>query len=297
MNKDQDGYDEYGNYEEYEDAYPDEAYAAGAVGEAEPVDGPEESGDGNGIPLRGLAMVLVAVAILLAIWGIWSLVGGGDDADKEGDAAASTQASAPATQASAPNSQLGQQGQPGQQPAVTGAPQQASSEQNPAAGAPEANRPAAPTGAAEAQNPNAAPGVQGDPRSGQARGEEGANAERGTEVNGANGANNAAPGTQAPAGRVNVLNNSTVQDLAANTSRQLEGQGNQIGEVGNLPEEQYKVNETTVFYQPGSEERARKLAEQLGGVARPYDPNLPATTAGQGDLTVVLAGAVAAPTR
>lgn len=286
MNKDQDGYDEYGDYESdyegYEDAYPDEAYAVGAAGEAEPVDGPEESGDGNGIPLRGLAMVLVAVAILLAIWGIWSLVGGGDDADKEGDAAASTQASAPATQASAPNSQLGQQGQAGQQPAVTGAPQQAPSEQDPAAGAP------------EAQDPNAAPAAQGDPRAGQARGEEGANAERGTETN---EANNAAPGAQAPAGRVNVLNNSTVQDLAANTSRQLEGQGNQIGEVGNLPEEQYKVNETTVFYQPGSEERARKLAEQLGGVARPYDPNLPATTAGQGDLTVVLAGAVAAPTR
>lgn len=89
------------NYEPYEDAYdedyPADPAAAGAAGAAYPEDAPEERGEGSGIPLRGLAMVLVAVAILLAIWGIWALVGG---EDKDGDSAAetSTAATAPAQQ-------------------------------------------------------------------------------------------------------------------------------------------------------------------------------------------------------
>lgn len=281
------------NYEPYEDAYdedyPADPAAAGAAGAAYPEDAPEERGEGSGIPLRGLAMVLVAVAILLAIWGIWALVGG---EDKDGDSAAetSTAATAPAQQ---PAGQVpaGQPGQAGQQPAVTGAPQQipatqapapadangvvGDSQTNPSAPAQDPAQAASPAPSAPAENPSEG---QNDNHNAQGQANQGQNA-------------------QEQNGRVNVLNNSTVQDLAANTSRQLEGQGNQIGEVGNLPEEQYKVNETTVFFHPGSEDRARRLAEQLGGVARPYDPNLPATTASQGDLTVVLAGAVAAPTR
>lgn len=272
MNKDRENYDPY--EDSYEEDYADSTAetAAGAAAAPYGEEAPEDHGEGSGIPLRGLAMVLVAVAILLAIWGIWALVGG----DKDGDSAAETTTAAqqPAGQVPA-----GQQGQAGQQPAVTGAPQQIPATQAPA----EANgvvgdNQSTPAASAATEGQAAAP-APSSPAADAPR--EGQNAQ----------ANN---------GRVNVLNNSTVQDLAANTSRQLAGQGNQIGEVGNLPEEQYKVDETTVFYQPntpGSEERARRLADQLGGVARPYDPNLPANTAGQGDLTVVLAGAVAAPTR
>ncbi|WP_150114463.1 LytR C-terminal domain-containing protein [Corynebacterium oculi] len=273
MNKDRE------NYEPYEDDAA--AGLAGASGtEADFYDGeeaPEEQGEGSGIPLRGLAMVLVAVAILLAIWGVWALVGGDDKNDDSGADATTeaTEVTAPAQQPAgqSPTGQA-QPGQATQQPAVTGAPQ------TPATPAPaEAN---GVVGDSQPSTPAPAPSTPAE----NAR--EGQNQAQGDGQ------------SQAQSGRVNVLNNSTVQDLAANTSRQLEGQGNQIGEVGNLPEEQYKVDETTVFYQPsapGSEERARRLADQLGGVARPYDPNLPATTAGQGDLTVVLAGAVAAPTR
>nr|WP_227659005.1 MULTISPECIES: LytR C-terminal domain-containing protein [unclassified Corynebacterium] len=176
----------------------------------------------------------------------------------------------------------------GQQPAVTGAPQQipAPAQPNGVVG----DSPAAPA----AENPDAqAPAAPSAPAPDNAREGQGNRENPGQDPR-------AQQGQQGQGGRVNVLNNSTVQDLAANTSRQLEGQGSQIGEVGNLPEEQFKVDQTTVFYQPsapGSKERAARLAEQLGGVALPYDPRLPDTTAGQGDLTVVLAGAVAAPTR
>ncbi|KQB86161.1 hypothetical protein Clow_01515 [Corynebacterium lowii] len=292
VNKDQDSYSSY-DEEPYEDSY-DDAYAAGAAGAAggAEIEAAEDSEEGSGIPLRGLAMVLVAVAILLAIWGVWALVGGSDD-DSSSNSEASTEASAPMTQPAVPNAPA----QQGQQPAVTGAPQQVPTEQRPnevngVVGDNQATTPAAPA----PNDPAAAPSAAA-PASGEAARPAGDNAAANTAANNADNANGANNANNAQAGRVNVLNNSTVQDLAANTSRQLEGQGNQIGQVGNLPEEQYKVDETTVFYQPGGEERARRLAEQLGGVARPYDPNLPDNTAGQGDLTVVLAGAVAAPTR
>ncbi|MGV0395087.1 LytR C-terminal domain-containing protein [Corynebacterium uberis] len=96
--------------------------------------------------------------------------------------------------------------------------------------------------------------------------------------------------------RINVLNNSTVPDLAANTSRQFTEQGAHVGEVGNLPEEQLKVERTTVFYHPGNadaQHRAEELAARVGGEAQPYNPALPPATAGDNDITLVLAGPVA----
>lgn len=65
----------------YDDAYayPGEAGGAGAVGAAGAsgaVDGKPEK---PGPPLRGLAMILTAVAVVLILWGAWSVISGGDD--------------------------------------------------------------------------------------------------------------------------------------------------------------------------------------------------------------------------
>lgn len=49
----------------------------------------------SGPPLRGLAMILTAVAVVLIIWGAWSLFSS-DDTDDSSDVAATASASAPA---------------------------------------------------------------------------------------------------------------------------------------------------------------------------------------------------------
>ena len=99
-------------------------------------------------------------------------------------------------------------------------------------------------------------------------------------------------GAPAPAPeRVNVLNNSIVPNLAAEISEQLTAQGYDVGEVGNLPDDVEILPETTVFFQPdnaAAEQRARELADRVGGVARVYIPSLPAETDGANDLTLVL---------
>ncbi|WP_018340815.1 LytR C-terminal domain-containing protein [Corynebacterium caspium] len=55
----------------------------------------QSSRPGSGLPLRGLAMVLIAVALLLALWGIYAL--SQDSKKKDVPQAANTAASAPAT--------------------------------------------------------------------------------------------------------------------------------------------------------------------------------------------------------
>nr|WP_274708568.1 LytR C-terminal domain-containing protein [Corynebacterium meitnerae] len=94
---------------------------------------------------------------------------------------------------------------------------------------------------------------------------------------------------------VNVFNNSTVPNLAADVSGTLKDQGTRIGEVGNITEEQAILQENTVFFDPatpGAEERARVLAERVGGVAKPNDATVPENAAKPGSLTLVLTGPV-----
>lgn len=64
-----------GDYEYYESIEESSAAAAGAAtGSAAGSDGSGEAG--NGVPLRGLAMVLIFIAILLAGWGFYSMFTG-----------------------------------------------------------------------------------------------------------------------------------------------------------------------------------------------------------------------------
>lgn len=94
--------------------------------------------------------------------------------------------------------------------------------------------------------------------------------------------------------RLNVINNSTVPNLAADVADRMRADGYEVGEVGNLAE--HILPENTVFFQPGNaeaEQQARELAERVGGVAREYEGFLPENTDGRNDLTLVLVNQVA----
>lgn len=68
---------------------------------------------------------------------------------------------------------------------------------------------------------------------------------------------------------VRVLNNSTVQGLAAQVADTLRSHGIDVVEVGNLPDE--VVPETTVFYPAGHQAQAQKIADQLHAVIAQHD--------------------------
>ncbi|NLP40075.1 MAG: LytR C-terminal domain-containing protein [Corynebacterium pollutisoli] len=94
--------------------------------------------------------------------------------------------------------------------------------------------------------------------------------------------------------RLNVINNSTVPNLAADVADRMRADGYEVGEVGNLAD--HILPENTVFFQPGNaeaEQQARELAERVGGVAREYEGFLPENTDGRNDLTLVLVNQVA----
>ncbi|MCF4007240.1 LytR C-terminal domain-containing protein [Corynebacterium uropygiale] len=64
------------------------------------VNQPPAEEEGRGLPLRGLAMVFIAIAIILALWGIYAVMSGSDE-DKGSTPSSAPAASAPAD-ASAP---------------------------------------------------------------------------------------------------------------------------------------------------------------------------------------------------
>lgn len=230
-----------------------------------------ESGSaaGAGLPLRGLAMVLIAVAVLLAMWGLYATTRDGGDQGPTDTAASVATGTATAQQT---------------EPADSGATAEES------AGAPEDARAGEDEPAAEADRP-----AEDGPSA-----EDGRPAEPVTSDQ-ASPAPEAKPapvgGAEAPAPepeRVHVLNNSTVPNLAADVADSLDGEGYRLGEVGNLAE--VILPENTVFFQPDNqdaEKRARELADRVGGVAREYDDSLPEGTTGGNDLTLVLVEQVA----
>ncbi|CAB0872981.1 hypothetical protein FRC0393_02125 [Corynebacterium diphtheriae] len=91
----------------------------------------------------------------------------------------------------------------------------------------------------------------------------------------------AAPAEEAPADKpadkpaaerpvpVRVLNNSTVQGLAAQVADTLRSHGIDVVEVGNLPDA--VVPETTVFYPAGHQAQAQKIADQLHAAIAQHD--------------------------
>ena len=205
------------------------------------------------LPLRGVAMILISVALLLAMWGIYSMTGGKSAKVHNAASTDSATASAVSIQPAAPAGPV--TSAPGVPAPSSGAPAPAS----------------APAGAAASGA--AAPGASG-----------------GAGIAGA-GAAGAAAGASTSAGdksavTVHVLNNSTIQGLAAKAKEQLTSQGYRVGQVGNYSRS--VVPQNTVYY-TDNEQQARELAEKVGGVAQQRPADLPAETAGPGSLVVVLA--------
>ena len=202
------------------------------------------------LPLRGVAMILISVALLLAMWGIYSMTGGKsakvNNAASTDSAAASVAPAQPAAPAGPATSAPGVPAPSSDAPAPASAPAGA-----PASGA-------------------AAPGASGGAGTAGAAGAAGASTSAGDKS----------------VVTVHVLNNSTIQGLAAKAKEQLTSQGYRVGQVGNYSRS--VVPQNTVYY-TDNEQQARELAEKVGGVAQQRPADLPAETAGPGSLVVVLA--------
>ncbi|WP_315119872.1 LytR C-terminal domain-containing protein [Corynebacterium matruchotii] len=202
------------------------------------------------LPLRGVAMILISVALLLAMWGIYSMTGGKSAKVHNAASTDSAAASAVSIQPAAPAGPV--TSAPGVPAPSSGAPAPAS----------------APAGAAASGA--VAPGTSGGAGTAGAAGAAGASTSAGDKS----------------AVTVHVLNNSTIQGLAAKAKEQLTRQGYRVGQVGNYSRS--VVPQNTVYY-TDNEQQARELAEKVGGVAQQRPADLPAETAGPGSLVVVLA--------
>lgn len=205
------------------------------------------------LPLRGVAMILISVALLLAMWGIYSMTGG---KSAKVHNAASTDSAAASVAPAQPAAPAGP---------VTSAPGVPA----PSSGAPAPASAPAPAPAGAVASGAAAPGAPSGATAGTA---------------GAAGASTSAGDKSAVT--VHVLNNSTIQGLAAKAKEQLTRQGYRVGQVGNYSRS--VVPQNTVYY-TDNEQQARELAEKVGGVAQQRPADLPAETAGPGSLVVVLA--------
>jgi hypothetical protein len=197
-------------------------------------------------------MILISVALLLAMWGIYSMTGGKSAKVHNAASTDSAAASAVSVQPAAPAGP------------VTSAPGVPA----PSSGAPAPASAPAPAGAAASGA--VAPGTSGGAGTAGAAGAAGASTSAGDKS----------------AVTVHVLNNSTIQGLAAKAKEQLTRQGYRVGQVGNYSRS--VVPQNTVYY-TDNEQQARELAEKVGGVAQQRPADLPAETAGPGSLVVVLA--------
>ncbi|MEO5304884.1 MULTISPECIES: LytR C-terminal domain-containing protein [Corynebacterium] len=188
------------------------------------------------LPLRGLAMVLIAVAVMLGMWALYAMT-----SDKSEDTAQNAPAgndavvSGPATG--------GAEGD--------GAAGGASGEADKNKDAAENERPAD----ADADSENAA----------EAGAEHGENTEAG-----ANAGNSDRAQAEIP---VNVFNNSGRANFAADEAERLKSQHFHIAEVGNISGDVLVAPKTTVYF-PEGDAAAESLAKEVA--AQYYGANVPA---------------------
>ena len=241
---------------DYDEAY-DEAYAgyAAGAGSTAVTAGAAGAGAGaaaqGGLPRRGLAMILIAVAALLLLWALWAMTQKGDDNNAASSASAETSTSATA-EAAPPAAQPGEgQGQGTQDPNAS---QDPNAPQDPNAEQREGD---------QAQDPNAQDPNAQDPNA-ETPAPAPAPAPQGAQLDNASA-------------QVFVYNNSGIADLANRTADQLKGQFNvanqsQDAATMNMPEQQYGIfPETYVFFDPatpGAEQVAADIARRVGGTAR-----------------------------
>ncbi|WP_288872693.1 LytR C-terminal domain-containing protein [uncultured Corynebacterium sp.] len=248
---------DYDYDEAYDEAYAGYAAGAGAgagAGSTAVTAGGAAAGAGagagaaaqGGLPRRGLAMILIAVAALLLLWALWAMTQKGDD--NNAASSASSETSTSATAEAAPSAaQPGEgQGQGAQDPNASqdpNAPQEPNADQRDGDQAQDPN----------AQDPNAETPAPAP-----------APAPQGAQLDNASA-------------QVFVYNNSGIADLANRTADQLKGQFNvanqsQDAATMNMPEQQYGIfPETYVFFDPatpGAEQVAADIARRVGGTAR-----------------------------
>ncbi|HCG2962197.1 TPA: LytR C-terminal domain-containing protein [Corynebacterium striatum] len=191
------------------------------------------AGGANGLPLRGLAMVLIAVAVMLGMWGLYMLTSE-DSSDTASQTGASEAATLPAPAEGEPGAQGGKPASAAQQ---------------------------APGESAQASNPAAA-GAAGEKRENAGEGENAADRD------GQDGAQGEAAKRTAKDIPVNVFNNSGRAGYADEESTKLKDHGFKVGEVGNLPGDVLTVPQTMVYYPAGdkdAESLARQTAVELYG--------------------------------
>lgn len=233
------------------DGYGDDAYGDDHGGRG-----------GGGFPLRGLAMILIGVAVLLALWAVYALMNGDDEDSDSAAASSETSVSASASAGAAASAQAGDTAAQATTAADDGA--QARDTAAQAGEADQAQDAQAGTAAADA---TAAAGA-------------------------ADSGDAAQPAAAGTVERVNVLNNSTVQGLAESTAEELRQSGVTVGETGNLAESQAVLLQNTVYFDPNNaaaEQEARELADRYQGVAVAYtDSPLPEEYRNSTDVTLVL---------
>lgn len=211
---------------------------------------------GTTLPLRGFAMVLIAVAVMFGLWALYAFTQ--DDSSDQASQNTSEQTD------SAGSNQAGEQ-----EPGTVGA-DTAEQSTDVAPPADDADKPE--QDGADRDEAKPAP-ERPEAREADAKG---------ASVSGGSG--NAAPA--APL-KINVLNNSMTQGLAADVADRLLADGRELGEVGNFSEE--ILPETTVFFPKGkadAEQVARELADEYDGVARENSNILPDKT--RDGITIVL---------
>lgn len=217
-------------------------------------------------------MVLIAVAIGFGLWALYSFTQG----DKPGNDAVS-QASSDSAQEQSGSGAEGAGAADGEGASADRADVGADG----AAGGAGAD-------AARSDAEGAGPDGTGADSAGEASAESGADVDA-VDVNGAAGA------TVNPADfELVVLNNSTVKGLASKKADELKEQGYEVAHVGNLADQ--VLPETTVYYNwnsgdaSGAEAAAKKLANELGGVAKQkkLDDKLPQEAKETEGLVVVL---------
>ncbi|QQU84267.1 LytR C-terminal domain-containing protein [Corynebacterium riegelii] len=277
-------YDDAAYDDAYIDAYDDDddnlaagAAGAGAAGAARGAGGRRRAAAGAGaagagVPKRGLAMILIAVAALLLLWGIYALTQKSSDANT---GAATTETTA----VDSPD---------GTNSALPPAPETVPTNANPADPNAEGqeNEPADPNASADPNAP-ADPANPADPNAPAP----------------APAPNDGGPAITAQNAQVFVYNNSNVNGWAADTMAKLDGnfqvanteELNDPTKNANMPEGQYGTFEGVQVFYPESTEGARQVAEeiarQLGGVAvaKTDGVRLPPNTNARDAIVVVLA--------
>lgn len=202
------------------------------------------------LPLRGVAMVLIAVAVMLGMWALYAMTSDGSE-DTAQDAPANDAAvSGPATG--------GAEGD-----VATGGAEGEADKNKDAA---ENERPAD----ADADSENAA----------EAGAEHGENAEAGAPAGNAD-----RPQAEIP---VNVYNNSGRVNYAADEAERLKSEKFKVAEVGNISDDVLVAPKTTIFFPQGdaaAENLAKEVAAQYYGGNVPAEAIAPYPSELTGDYT------------